>query len=423
MPLMPPASFRASLHLLLRSKLMPKLSRRNQQTTTTTTTTASESVCKCRFGPFTNRDSVLARVPFEVSCVGKEHVQILPMGGISGHIYLACKSSFWTPLASFGPAYKQWAWSHRSTNYRSTNLVPSHVGMGFPMASWLVPVVIEGSHMLWFHIKMMPLKGWNASKKKLNEFWPLPNCSVHVPPPSQHHPKDTTREEKQLTTELTWPQSSQLLPRHRKDWLLPPHWHPRNYEGDATSNLGGDGWTAPRPAKDNRSWTKFLRNSSTFKFGAGWVFHIKLQGCSFPETGKEQNLLVEKVPPYFRFYLHLRGACGWLVLKKHWPNLEPPLCELNHWAPKNAFQETQLNQPFRDPPRFHHFWPYTKPLFLRREPPRLLKQVPSFHPPNGWPSNGAFRSSILPKTKSWWFPGDEGWWGSFLPVTPKHPPD
>ena len=71
------------------------------------------------------------------------------------------------------------------------------------------------------------------------------------------------------------------------------------------------------------------------------------------------------------------------MLKKHWPNLEPPLCELNHWAPKNAFQETQLNQPFRDPPRFHHFWPYTKPLFLRKEPPRLLKKVPSFHPPNG----------------------------------------
>ena len=44
---------------------MPKLPRRNQQTKT-----VSESVCKCNFGHFTNRDNVLARVPFEVSCAG-----------------------------------------------------------------------------------------------------------------------------------------------------------------------------------------------------------------------------------------------------------------------------------------------------------------------------------------------------------------
>ena len=103
-----------------------------------------------------------------------------------------------------------------------------------------------GSHILWLHIDAA-----ERYPKKHERNGPLPNGSVQTTPRGCKN---------RLTTELTWPQSSPLLARRRKDWLLPPHWRPRSYEGDATSNLGGGGWTAPRPAKD----TEVGPNSQAF---------------------------------------------------------------------------------------------------------------------------------------------------------------
>ena len=94
------------------------------------------------------------------------------------------------------------------------------------------------SHILWLHIDAAERHPKKKHGKKLTfTKWQCP-C-----PTSLYYIIQTTPRgcKNRLTTELTWPQSSPLLARRRKDWLLPPHWRPRSYEGDATSNLGGGG--------------------------------------------------------------------------------------------------------------------------------------------------------------------------------------
>ena len=90
------------------------------------------------------------------------------------HIYLACGCSFW-------PLWPLWA-CLQSFEQRVTELGTFTWRYGIPVWRagrspwWLKEATCCGFTSRWCR--------WKASKQKTERNWPLPNCSVHVPPPS-----------------------------------------------------------------------------------------------------------------------------------------------------------------------------------------------------------------------------------------------